>query len=232
MSVADDAIRFKCPACNKRLKAPPSLAGKPVGCSFCAAKVPVPLLESTSVEPPSNVTLLPLAEPDEMPVLLPAPAPFADLTDRLPARRTRREVTRYDDEDDVPIRTRGRGTREAGPAAVSGAFIGSLLGVVLSVPAALFFSQYAPIFGGFIQSIARPFSPARLESIPVHLLGCGLVAMAMGAAAGAGSGYLGAKKGPGAGWAGCVLAVLVVAVLAAAVFVVLYFRQDYPERLK
>lgn len=52
------------------------------------------------------------------------------------------------------------------PVLASGA-IGALIGGVLSIP----ISQYAPVFGGFLSSIAAPWSYIRINDLPVHFFG-------------------------------------------------------------
>jgi hypothetical protein len=47
-------------------------------------------------------------------------------------------------------------------------------------------SQYWPVFGGLLElNLAMPWSPARINLIPVHLFAFGLVGAVLGAAGGA-----------------------------------------------
>ena len=91
----------------------------------------------------------------------------AELDDEPPRRRAR-------------IRTLTRRRRGLDPAKLIlgvgavGIGVGGLLG--------LFLSQFAPCFGGFIGQLGRPFSPARLELIPVHVIAFGLLGGVLAAA--------------------------------------------------
>jgi hypothetical protein len=69
---------------------------------------------------------------------------------------------------------------------VTWCIFGGLLGAGATVPIALLLSQFAPVFGGFLErNLAHPFSPARLGLIPVHLFAFGVVGVAIGAGIGA-----------------------------------------------
>lgn len=71
---------------------------------------------------------------------------------------------------------RTRGQRVARVAIIFG-IIGVAAGLMLGVVS----SQFFPFFGGFLTGIAEPFSPARLQSLPVHcVFFAGLGAVAFG----------------------------------------------------
>ena len=57
---------------------------------------------------------------------------------------------------------------------------------VLTFPVAVLYSQYAPIGGGFLAALGKPWSPARLAGISSHVVGFAIA----GAIAGAGIAYL------------------------------------------
>lgn len=69
------------------------------------------------------------------------------------------------------------------PVASAGAF-GALVGGALSVPV----SQYAPLFGGVLATLAQPWSPVRIGELPAHFIAlvaaCGGLAALLRSAAG------------------------------------------------
>ena len=63
---------------------------------------------------------------------------------------------------------------------VGAAFVG-----IIFVFIGILLSQFAPVFGGFLEkSLAQPFSPARLSLIPVHVFVFGIVGIVFGGALG------------------------------------------------
>jgi uncharacterized membrane protein len=81
--------------------------------------------------------------------------------------------------------------------AVLGAAIGAVVGVIVLGVVGLILSQYSPVFGGFIElNLAQPWSPARMNLIPVHLFVFGITGLVLGAGAGF---LLGLLLGAGAG---------------------------------
>lgn len=158
-------IRFGC-SCGAKLKASPDKVGQEVGCPSCLARLIVPAPER---RPASEVDLAEIDEEPERPVRRRTRREGND-------ERTRREPRRSEDDSDdgVPIRTRGRdrgrNSQELGPKIVRRVLIASLISLAVSCPLGCFVSQFTPMFGGWITAIAEPFSPARMQSAPTHVI--------------------------------------------------------------
>lgn len=99
----------------------------------------------------------------------------AFLDDDEPAPRPRRSSR---------SRPRGRRTRSRSKAEFPPAIFWGLAGAVVLGSVGLFMSQFYPVFGGVIEkALAKPFSPARLSLIPIHLFAFGLAGTALGVGA-------------------------------------------------
>ena len=85
------------------------------------------------------------------------------------------------EDDREPVRRRT--SRKTQPNLLKTVVVWSLLGTGVLAALGIFLSQFAPVFGGFLENnLARPFSPARLRLIPIHLFAFGLVGGLIGAA--------------------------------------------------
>jgi p-aminobenzoyl-glutamate transporter AbgT len=72
------------------------------------------------------------------------------------------------------------------PAVVTGSLFGAFAGVIVLGFLGLILSQYWPVFGGFLDmNLARPWSPARKNLIPIHLLVFCVTGIVLGTGAGA-----------------------------------------------
>ena len=60
-----------------------------------------------------------------------------------------------------------------------------MIGTVSMTPPAVCRSQYWPVFGGFLgRSMAKPWSPARIDLIPIQLFGFCVAGFVIGGAVG------------------------------------------------
>jgi hypothetical protein len=80
--------------------------------------------------------------------------------------------------------------RSKGQTIVWASIVGAALGSLLFLPIGFLSSQFFPFFGGWLSAIAEPFSPARLQLMPAHLIGSGILGGLLGALSGAAIVYL------------------------------------------
>ena len=164
---------------------PDEYAGRAGRCRSCGQAMIVSslveeILEGQIVEAPELVAGE-LAT--DLPVAVPAPPPQADPQDKQ-RRRSRRN---YDHaEQGSKDQTRGRITLISILAgAPAGAIAGAAVGLMGFGFVGLILSQYWPVFGGFLElNFAQPWSPARINLIPVHLFAFGIAGILLGAGAG------------------------------------------------
>lgn len=89
---------------------------------------------------------------------------------------------------EVPVPMKRSKPKESRSAAVmvSAITFGLIAGVSLAFVGVLL-SQYWPVFGGLLdKALAKPWSPARVSLIPIHVFAFSLSGVALGAALGAG----------------------------------------------
>jgi hypothetical protein len=89
--------------------------------------------------------------------------------------------------DKMMLPTKGR---SKGQTIVWASIVGAALGSLLFLPIGFLSSQFFPFFGGWLSAIAEPFSPARLQLMPAHLIGFGILGGLLGALSGAAIVYL------------------------------------------
>lgn len=78
-----------------------------------------------------------------------------------------------------------------GQSVVKWAFLGGACGAALGGFGGIVASQFFPLWGGFLATIAEPFSPARLHLLVGHFFGCGIAGGAVGAMVLSGLRYVG-----------------------------------------
>jgi predicted Zn finger-like uncharacterized protein len=114
-----------CPSCQKQLKVPDELIGRPVKCPGCKETFTA---QSPSTPPPAQEEVV------EKPRKKAAPLPEEEEEPRRPARRRDED----DEEDDRPSRRRGSGTRMQPHRGVLMLILGlvAALGFLISLPTA------------------------------------------------------------------------------------------------
>jgi hypothetical protein len=125
----------------------------------------------------------------------------------------------------INTKTSGTKSRKARSKAISGQLsqdrillnvIFAFAAAIASVPVAVLLSQYYPLFGGFLNGIASPWSPARRSAIPVHIVAFAIIGFIFGPVIG----EIARKSKPAAG--ACIIgmiALFIVAFLMCLLFV-------------
>jgi hypothetical protein len=135
--------------------------------------------------------------------------PFAALRDETTANYSSSSaVDRFDDTPPVgqpSVRlSEGSGCSEHLGLEITGrvirfGMIGALIGCLGLAFFGLLLSQYWPVFGGILErGPAKPWSPARVSLIPIHLLVFGVLGMILGGVLGAVACYTARARGPSA----------------------------------
>lgn len=91
-------IGFRCPQCNKKLKAPPSMAKRSILCPRCQHLIMVPEAEGESSQASDPSPLLTSPPPPPPPPPTPSPVERPVRKVRVPAVRRRKHV---DDDDEI-----------------------------------------------------------------------------------------------------------------------------------
>jgi hypothetical protein len=174
-------IIVTCPGCGRAIPLEPHELSLTIECARCNIRF-VPAATPAPARPPASTPL----EPQED-----SPAVLA--LDQAAHRRKRSSGRDdYEGADTYHYGPRsGCASRTSLTVPIVLGFFGAGLGGFGLGCVGLYLSQHRPVFGGFLElNLAEPWSPARINLIPIHLLAFGLIGILLGAVFGFALGLL------------------------------------------